>query len=576
VKRRLEQCRELLTVQDEQGQAIIIIAFAIVALILFAGLALDAATIYAGQSRLKRAVDAAALAGVVELPNEAAAADRTTQFLLANGYDATDSEVMPSFEAARLPSAEYMQWGVTATYRLRLNFLPVINFDYVEMTEVAVAEYRSMVDIYSSQTGGRGIVREVHLANWGRYANPLFGDLYTPHCWTCSGAACPADAPEDPNLCPGYGPNPDHSELYNEFSQGYSFRISVPGSYPYDELSIEILDPDSYNQPINDSVVTITRIDGEPIDIIVDCDPTTGDIDNDRQDACLLETPDERNPYWFLRLDENRAFNGKPESYNEAYATTTHYRLYYHKQLADQSMIKSFVDPTYVGGYDASHDMEWVEAWRVDLNSDLPGIVTSEDGDFSLYLEVDGVSGSSKNGFDLWAGPPYTGIPTNINERNIYLLHPDNHSLHDPAGVVTYGSGYLPLVTTADPTEIMTVTFTFVPEEALHIGMNLFHFDSDFSPYGQGIDYYLDGVGDWHYAGTLSLNGTWSTSQNYVYQEPGTRDHDTAIIHGSSLDPDEFYGGYLLGKFYPRFLKTSTWHLEYQGIVGEVFVRLIE
>ncbi|HUV72826.1 MAG TPA: Tad domain-containing protein, partial [Anaerolineae bacterium] len=63
--------------RDEQGQAIVVIAFALMALVLFAGLALDAATIYAGQSRLKRAVDAAALAGVIELPSTDAAAART-------------------------------------------------------------------------------------------------------------------------------------------------------------------------------------------------------------------------------------------------------------------------------------------------------------------------------------------------------------------------------------------------------------------------------------------------------------------------------------------------------------------
>ena len=145
--------------RDEQGQAIVIIAFALIALVLFAGLALDAATIYAGQSRLKRAVDAAALAGVIELPSEAAAGARTRQFMLANGFDTDpDGGVISLFETSRLLSTEYMQWAVTATHRVPLHFLPLINFTHADVTEVAVAEYRSMVDIYTTQTDRKSVV----------------------------------------------------------------------------------------------------------------------------------------------------------------------------------------------------------------------------------------------------------------------------------------------------------------------------------------------------------------------------------------------------------------------------------
>ena len=93
MKKRLAQSKEWLFLDDEQGQAIVIIAFAVIALVLFAGLALDAATIYAGQTKLKRAVDAAALAGVVELPIENAAAARTRQFMLGNGFNINDASL---------------------------------------------------------------------------------------------------------------------------------------------------------------------------------------------------------------------------------------------------------------------------------------------------------------------------------------------------------------------------------------------------------------------------------------------------------------------------------------------------
>jgi len=416
-------------------------------------------------------------------------------------------------------------------------------------------------------------VEPVYLFNWGRYANPLHGDAYTPQCWTCSGS-CDSGGVPGRDSCPA-GPNPDHTELYNEFSQGFPFRIHVPPGYLSDEVWIEILDPDGYNQPeISGGVVTIEYVDGNTEQKAVDCNPDPDISGEDAQRrACVMETDDDPNPYWFLRMDENWSFVAPPSTYDPGKATETEYRLYYHKQLADQSIIKDYLG-TYVGGADdSSTDLQWVPAWKVDVNCEpdgndchVPDIVVSEDGSFSLYLEVDGVSGWSMNGFDLWAGAPYTdSIPTNVNDRNLYLRR--NPWSHDPGGLVTFGSGYLPLHTNVPAPELITQTFAFIPPEAVGVGMNLFHFDNGD---GRPVDYYLEGVEAWHYQGTLSLDGTWSTSANYEYQPPGSRDHDSVAI------PDEFYGGYLKAKYQSKFRDNSCWHLEYEGVVGDVFVRLIQ
>lgn len=575
MRKAFKWCKERFSAGQEQGQAIVIIALTLVALVLFAGLALDAATIYAGQSRLKRAVDAAALAGVVDLPNADAAEARTRQFMLANGFDTEDPESFPLFQAARVPSTEYVQWAVTATHRLPLSFLPLINFDYAEVTETAVAEYRSMVDIYTTQTGGRGIVGAVNLSNWGRWANPRWGDAFTPQCWTCT-SGCDDLAGKDPS-CPSSGPNPDHIDLYNEFNQGYPFRIHIPPGYAYNEVQIELLDPDGHNELVADTV-QIEHVDESVETVDTDCDPYTAGDQNDRRDACLIDTGDDTNPYWFLRIDENRSFShlngGRPSSYAPDNNTQTEYRLYYHKQLPDQSIIRQELG-TYVGGAnDDTTDMEWITPWTVDVDCgdgscDVPDIVENEDGSRSLHLEVDGVSGYSENGFDLWAGPPppvTETIPSNVNQRNLYLLR--NPNSHTPEGIVTYGSGYLPLNLNASGS--ITITFAFVPAEAAGVGMNVFHFDNDSGSLGQDVSYYLEGVTGWEHEGTLSLNGTWSSSQDYVYQPPGSRDHDSISI------PDEFYGGYLWADYDTGFLDTSSWRIEYEGVVGEMFVRLIE
>jgi Flp pilus assembly protein TadG len=71
----------------ESGQSIIILALAFLGLIAMLGLALDLGILYIERIHLKRAIDAATLAGVVELPNEEAAMTRAIEYLRANSYD---------------------------------------------------------------------------------------------------------------------------------------------------------------------------------------------------------------------------------------------------------------------------------------------------------------------------------------------------------------------------------------------------------------------------------------------------------------------------------------------------------
>lgn len=72
---------------SERGQSIILIVFAFVTLLIAVGLAIDLGLVYIERVRLGRAVDAAALGAVQELPNEEAAFRRALMFLKDNGYD---------------------------------------------------------------------------------------------------------------------------------------------------------------------------------------------------------------------------------------------------------------------------------------------------------------------------------------------------------------------------------------------------------------------------------------------------------------------------------------------------------
>jgi len=81
--------------RDQEGQSLVFIAFAFIGILAFVGLGVDLGTVYVERVETGRAVDAAALAAVSELPLEGAAHQRALVYLQDNGYDyqAADAEV---------------------------------------------------------------------------------------------------------------------------------------------------------------------------------------------------------------------------------------------------------------------------------------------------------------------------------------------------------------------------------------------------------------------------------------------------------------------------------------------------
>jgi hypothetical protein len=67
-------------------------AFIFIGLLVMLGLGLDVGLIYIERSKLSRAIDAAAMAGVSELPDEERALKRAQIYLFQNGYDGNDIE----------------------------------------------------------------------------------------------------------------------------------------------------------------------------------------------------------------------------------------------------------------------------------------------------------------------------------------------------------------------------------------------------------------------------------------------------------------------------------------------------
>ena len=340
-----------------------------------------------------------------------------------------------------------------------------------------------------------------------------------------------------PNICIDYGdPYSPWNSLYAPGSYTYQFRIRVPADYPSDIVRVELFDPDSINQAtdsfdISRSNTAVTN--GLSATASKTCGINGGSTD--QKNPCLLRTDelnlvtgapnldlDEVNPYWFIRIDENRGTGdppgngtcGTPSTYAPAYNTSTLYELAYYQQGENEPQRVPLVG--YIGQTednlrdvgDHNTDMHWVSpgadvpfsaidspgnlvpaipatinSFEVDLTTDVPNILTdAQTGERYLYLEVTSLSGASENGYEIWAGPPdYVNIvPSEVNARNLYILN--NPGSHDSQGLeITAVNTLLQNSNHTDPVDIPLAYIG--PESAGQtIPITLFDTDSGAQP----------------------------------------------------------------------------------------------
>jgi hypothetical protein len=547
----------------EEGQSIVILAMAMVGLLVFAGLAVDAGVIYVASVRLARGVDAGALAGVVELPDKTgtdSADELAKQFLAANEIWPTAEITGTEFFDSAREGGEFgtVRYLITATHQADLYFLPLVGLRYVRLRDSAAAEYNPLISIYASQTGEYGIEQTVNLSIFGPRICTSYGDAYTPRTEDNSGT-----------------PN----RWWDELEGVYHFRLDIPDDYESEAQSltadqnegtdtneivrIEIWDPDCYNDPFPGNQFVITNTITEALVTVSNaCDG------NDRRQPCTPETGDVQNPYGFVRIDENRGHGappgdgqcGEPSSYEAGFNTTTEYTLYYYLQRPDGRLERRDLARYTKGGAesDSDTDLLWVcpggsLSWdppadagfipvddpsdgdfEINLSTETPDIyVNPADGSRSLFMNVQGVEGASENGFDLWAGPRYINVPSEVNARNAdIILHPGDY--HSSAGATWAGMGHLPMNNNAENITA-TITLTYVPQEYAGRRIVVKSFDNDYPELVDRIDFYFNTLSkdDWRAQMTPAGNNEWTEASFTVPSAP----------------THTFYGGYLMAEY---------------------------
>jgi Flp pilus assembly protein TadG len=120
----------------EDGQILILVVLAALIIVGSAGLAVDVGRLYATKAELSRAVDAAALAGVLEFNGTAAgltsAGDKAQAYVTANEPTATSSIV---------PDGSQSVLRISASKSVRLYFLPIFGIDSASVSARATAGF---------------------------------------------------------------------------------------------------------------------------------------------------------------------------------------------------------------------------------------------------------------------------------------------------------------------------------------------------------------------------------------------------------------------------------------------------
>jgi Flp pilus assembly protein TadG len=119
------------TIRTERAQALPIVALLAVVLLGMIGMAIDVGRLYVARAELSRAVDAAALAGVLELPDNAAAEARADAYLKEN---------LPGAQSS-FPGNASNSLRVRGTRTVDLAFMGILGFKSMDVNASAAAGF---------------------------------------------------------------------------------------------------------------------------------------------------------------------------------------------------------------------------------------------------------------------------------------------------------------------------------------------------------------------------------------------------------------------------------------------------
>jgi hypothetical protein len=231
---------------DERGVTLPIVAGSLVALLAFTALAVDLGWFYVTEQRTQRAADAAALAGVIELPDDATAAVTTAKAVATTNGFADELDLVGLFPQVTPTIVSDTRLEVEVRTEVPTFFLSVIGFDTMEIASTAIAEYTPPLKLGSPDNsfGNSCDPREAGCSGqvnfWanihGLDTDTMMGDAYSSRCGDGEGSG---------NTCTGSEVNVSYQRgLSSTPYSGYLYGIQSGGS----PFTVEFVDIEFRNR----------------------------------------------------------------------------------------------------------------------------------------------------------------------------------------------------------------------------------------------------------------------------------------------------------------------------------------
>ena len=229
-KRRLTLRR----LNRQDGYVMAMTGLLIVPLVIFTAFAVDLGSWYAQGSKMQRAVDAASLAGVVQLPDKVAAASTVATSLASNGYPLT-CVVAPATGTCVIdfPSGAGQQLTVTISASASQYFSKIV-IPSENLTRTATAVYNLRIplgspnNVFGNDPTSGGTQPNVWAAINGPYSRHEDGDAYSAKCLV---------GPTSATTCDGSGANPTYR------TTGFLWAVDVPAGAVGNPITVSIYDP---------------------------------------------------------------------------------------------------------------------------------------------------------------------------------------------------------------------------------------------------------------------------------------------------------------------------------------------
>ena len=456
------------------GYAAMLVAGSWLALCGVAALSFDMSNLYARKAEAQKAADAAALAGAYGESTSGNGLAMARQYARSNGYDiAAGATVNGRLEGSSL-------------YRVTLNRPETVYFARLffgpraRVGATAAAEFLQKAD--------------VPVQNYGKSDGPISFSVFGPNAYKYNGdpysVKYVTSSATPTNILPGSRiNNPDYKP------GGYDFNVNPTGGIS--KFVTDNTDPQT----------------GQANMVIELFDPGT----ENRGGADARQG---------LRVDEIRSGWFGPTT------TTTRYTLSFDNGTPGDTRDDIVQTRDYGNDLANGSDMAWMKSFKVDLADsryNKPG------GRFNF--NVTAINGSSENGFNLRAGPDYTGKLTDAQWAAQY-----------GTSVGMSGKGSLPL--NFNNAGQVTIDLGSVPPLPKGGQLKVRKFDVDVTPPGakfNRVDYFENGK--FKFTGSTVVggqaNGRWQTDEFKL--------------------PNGYAGGAWTATYYAGTNDTSVWEMTYPG-----------